>query len=176
MVYKGIDLTNTDSVKVCVDMWDAVVNQHQYMSMSDVNAIASLLGLAAGSSADAIEAAVVKLQKNLQDEGITVDNLNKQIPDLEAAASKSATEAADWKSQAIDPTSNLPYKALYIQANDDLTTARQAIADNEKTYNQKLGQYANTSYLLVDGKTLLGELLKRVYNRLTGRSIIGGTS
>jgi hypothetical protein len=32
-LYKGLDLTNQDSMKVAVDIWDAVVNGHQYVSL-----------------------------------------------------------------------------------------------------------------------------------------------
>jgi hypothetical protein len=70
-VYKGLDLSNADSMKVAVDMWDAVVNQHQYVAVGDVtatmNAIALILGLPNGSTKDAITAAIMALQKAMTD-------------------------------------------------------------------------------------------------------------
>jgi GH25 family lysozyme M1 (1,4-beta-N-acetylmuramidase) len=36
-IYKGLDLTNQDSMKVAVDVWDAVINLHQYIKLSDLN-------------------------------------------------------------------------------------------------------------------------------------------
>lgn len=34
-IYKGLDLSNPDSMKVAVDIWDAVVNQKQYLKKDE---------------------------------------------------------------------------------------------------------------------------------------------
>lgn len=34
-IYKGLDLNNSDSMKVAVDIWDAVVNKNEYLKKSE---------------------------------------------------------------------------------------------------------------------------------------------
>jgi len=60
-IYKGIDLSNISSVKVCVDTWSDVAHG-SYVSRQNVDLICSNLSLPAGSSVDDINKAIVLLK------------------------------------------------------------------------------------------------------------------
>lgn len=151
-IYKGIDLTNTASVKVCVDMWDAIVNQHQYVAAADVNAICTTLGVPTGSGKDAINAAITKLQNDKITAETNNAQLTKQIPDLEGQISTLTNEVASLQQQLLtaqtaqnDPVSGLSYQSLFNQAEQNIKTVRQNLADLTEKTNRQIAQLQNSS-------------------------------
>ncbi len=168
--YKGIDYTNIPSVKVCIDIFDAVVNQHQYVPVADVNAIAADLGLPSGSNKDAIVSAINKIKADSATKDTTIANLNKQIPDLEAQVNTLTNQVTSLQQQLAtaqeaqnDPNSGLAYKDLYNQAESNLISARQTLIQKETEYNQSVAQLKNTSATTIPLPQLWKILLARQF-------------
>ncbi len=168
--YKGIDTANIDSVKVCIDIWDAVVNQHQYVAAADVNAICTDLGLPAGSNKDAIIAAITKLQNDKITAETNNAQLTKQIPDLEGQISTLTNEVTSLtqqletaKQQQNDPQTGLLYKDLYTQAESDLIKKQQDYTTLTQTTNRQIAQLQLTSATTMDIKKLWGIALQRSF-------------
>jgi len=70
--YLGIDLNNKDSVKVCVEMWDRVVNKKEFIEKKEVE------------NNYVLKSEYQNLQNQLSQKDETIKNLNQQIKDLNA--------------------------------------------------------------------------------------------
>jgi regulator of replication initiation timing len=70
--YLGIDLNNKDSVKVCVEMWDRVVNKKEFIEKVEVD------------NNYVLKSDYQNLQNQLSQKDDTIKNLNQQISDLNA--------------------------------------------------------------------------------------------
>lgn len=107
------------------------------------NSICTTLGIAVGSTKDAIVAAIVQLQKDKAQDEQTVTSQNQQITQLttraETAEGKVTTltqQLTDAQNALKEPTSGLLYKDLYNQAESKLTDAQKANATAQTTINQ----------------------------------------
>lgn len=141
------DLNNPDSMKVAIDMLNAVLTG-QYIKSTDCD---------------------IKVQAQATKDDATVANLNEQIVTLKqqlADAQAQVTtlqaelEAAQTGSQNPD---GQDYKTLYIQAEADLKAKSDALNSLQTTYNQAISQYKNSSYLLAPTGTLFQEIVKRIF-------------
>lgn len=165
-MYKGYDLTNQDSMKVAVDVL-VRVQAGEFVDIADLNSICATLGIPTGSSKDAINSAITKLQKEKTDDELSLSNVNKQIPELEGQISTLNNQVLDLtqklsiaQNASLHPEGS-SYQVLYDQAQQDLVEERQKTADATTKYNRAMGQYQNTSALLMDKWQLLRIVLAR---------------
>jgi hypothetical protein len=70
--YLGINLNNKDSIKVCVEMWDRVVNKKEFIEKKEVD------------NNYVLKSDYQNLQNQLSQKDDTIKNLNQQIKDLNA--------------------------------------------------------------------------------------------
>jgi len=141
-----VDLSNAASMQVCATIWDAVVNLKQYVSLASVNSICTTLGIATGSTADAINATITGLQNQLNTANTNNGIATKQVTVLEGQnqvltnTNESLTTQLTTAQQAnTDPQSKLTWQSLYIQAeaNYQKTLGLLNIANTTITQLQK---------------------------------------
>lgn len=65
-IYKGLDLTNQDSMKVAVDIWDQVINQKQYLKKDEVEVLKSNISKAYEKQIEELNKKYAKELENLK--------------------------------------------------------------------------------------------------------------
>lgn len=143
-VYKGLDLTNQDSMKVAVDVWDQVVNQKLYIKKSDSDMALQDQATAlktAQSTADAKQAIIEQLAAKL---GSTAD-----VADMLGAIDGLLS---------VEDQLNTAKKALDQQAIDNQNTVK----DLQSQINQLLAQILDLKGQVKDLSAQALDLAKQV--------------
>jgi len=118
--YLGIDLSNIDSVKVCVEMWDRVVNKKEFIEKKEVE------------NNYVLKSEYQNLQNQLSQKDETIKNLNQQIKDLNAKN----TLINDENRQLQDQLKDCQDKIEEISKNnDDTTVIKKQLNDLSLEYN-----------------------------------------
>ena len=94
-VYKGLDLTNLESMKVAVDVWDEVVNQKLYVKATEYNLLKDTSETRIKAEVDRYETFVEKLVELL--------GCSKEEPKILEAVSELLTKETN-KVEVADPT------------------------------------------------------------------------
>lgn len=135
------------------------------------NAIAADLGLPAGTTKDALDAAVKTLQANEQKDSQTVTSQNQQIGTLNAEITtlKAQIDSLQKQLQASqvatnEPTTNISYQQLYTQAEAKVNQLQTQLQAANQALAQAKSQYANTSTILVPKKQLLQTFFSRLFS------------
>lgn len=157
VVYKGTPVTATQGTYV-----DAVTFSTLVSKSTANDTVCDNLSLTHNAGKDAEIAAINQLKVDKANAEKTAENLNKQIPALEAQIQPLQNEVTDLKSKAYS-ADNLLYKDLYDQAESNLTSARKDLADQVEQYNRAVAQFESTSYLAATWQDLAKELLKRIF-------------
>lgn len=149
-----VDLGNPASMQVCATIWDAVVNLKEYVSLASVNSICTTLGIATGSTVDAINAKIATMQNDLNVANTNNSTANKQVGVIETQNQTltGQNQGLTTQLQAAqlankDPQSGLAWQSLYIQAEQNyqktqglLTIANTTIGQLQKQNTQQKPQ------------------------------------
>jgi len=166
-MYKGLDLSNPASMKVAVDIWDAVVNQKQYVGIDKYNA-----DLAAKQKAmDILTGNITADQAALDAIAVVLamptGSKNEDIIAAIKTLQTTSGTVADWETKATDPTSGKLYKDLYAQLESDVNTPVTGLQAQLTTAQKSNAQLKNTSYTTAATKVLINEIIKRAANKIT---------
>lgn len=155
VVYKGTPIAAPVEV-------DASTFQKLVTNSTAYDAVCDAVSEPHNTSGDKVVADINQLKADKANAEKTVDNLNKQIPDLEQQINTLNNQIADLKQKTQNADGQL-YRDLYTQAESDLNDSKKALADLQETYNRSMGQYSNTSYLLVSPWQLIRIAIARLF-------------
>ena len=98
-MYKGLDLTNQDSMKVAVDIWDEVINQKTYVKSDDYNRLLEAIPATDVDNAKAvlggIRGRITELEGKLGTAQAEMVNREEQVNRLKEEIANSATQIND---------------------------------------------------------------------------------
>jgi len=165
--YVGLP-TNSDwsIIQPKLDAFKTAISQMN----SDFNAVSADLGLPSGSSKDIIVSAINKIKADKATQDATLINLNNTITQKEGENTTLQNQITSLQQQLKiaqdslnEPNSGLAYKDLYTQSETNLTSAKQALGELQKTTNQQIAQLKNTSATTIPLAALWKILLSRQF-------------
>jgi len=109
-MYKGLDLTNQDSMKVAVDVWDEVINKQLYLKKSEVFARYEVASL------EELDAKIAGLKSRATD-------LGNQLGKLQAEVDNKLEIISRLQSELL--TAQTDNKTLYTRLDDAAKTIEQ---------------------------------------------------
>lgn len=140
----------------------------QLVAKSSANdAVCDELGLSHDAGKDAEVAAIAKTKADSASKDTTINNLNKQIPELEGEVKTLNNELTDVTTKAgllqetVDKYNEM--KPLYDQLQSDYDSLRKSSADYQERTNRQIAQFQNTSYLSAPTGVLVKEVMKRLF-------------
>lgn len=125
MIYRGLDLTNVDSMKVAIDVWDAVVNQGLYVKKDQYTTLESQLKSATDHSTalqgqlDNATTDVGTLQSQLKDTQSKYDEVSKELTQTNGSLSSLTSSNYEYSAKAYQSESLANDRLSYIHAMTD---------------------------------------------------------